>query len=155
MRYIISGMPTSEASYFRGGGVDAYGNIPETGTSDGSGVPCRHCLQMVPKGEGYLIFAYRPFGALQPYAETGPVFLCQRDCTAPPKDTLPGVLRASPDYLIKGYTPDERIKYGTGAIVAQDQITATFSALLRDDALAFVDVRSAKNNCWLARITRP
>lgn len=155
MSYLISGMPTTEASYFRDGGVDAYANTPETGISSDSGVPCRHCLKIVPKGEGYLIFAYRPFGALQPYAETGPVFLCQFDCKATPQENLPDVLHASPDYLIKGYTADERIKYGTGAIVAKEQIKAKLSALLNDDAVAFVDVRSAQNNCWLARVTRP
>ena len=64
------------------------------------------------------------------------------------------MLEASPEYLIKGYTNDERIKYGTGAIVPKENVMPKLSALLTDSNLAFVDIRSAKNNCWLTRVTR-
>ena len=64
------------------------------------------------------------------------------------------MLEASPEYLIKGYTSDERIKYGTGAIVPKENVTRKLSVLLADSNLAFVDIRSAKNNCWLTRVTR-
>lgn len=154
MTYIFSGMPTKEAEAFRTGALDAYGNPPERGVSSGSGVPCRHCMKIVPENEGYLVFAYRPFGALQPYAETGPVFICEANCAAPHKTNVPDVLNASPEYLIKGYTADERIKYGTGSIVAKENTGKKITELLRDDTLAFVDIRSAKNNCWLSRVAR-
>ena len=52
-----------------------------------------------------------------PYAETGPVFLCADLCTAWSDDGVPQILTTSPDYLVKGYTADDRILYGTGAIV--------------------------------------
>ena len=51
-----------------------------------------------------------------PYAETGPVFLCADLCTVW-SDGVPPILTTSPDYLVKGYTADDRILYGTGAIV--------------------------------------
>ncbi len=154
MTHIISGMPSNEAKTFRNGGLDAYGNAPEQGISSGSGVPCRHCLKTVPKGASYLVFAYRPFDGLQPYAETGPVFLCKDACEAPSTGDIPEILKASPTYLIKGYTADQRIKYGTGAIIAQTDATTRIEELLEQGDLSFVDVRSAKNNCWLARATR-
>ncbi len=53
---------------------------PERRTSNGVGVPCRHCLRNVEAGRDYLILAYRPFPALQPYAETGPIFLHAEPC---------------------------------------------------------------------------
>ena len=34
----------------------------------------------IAEGEPYLTLAYRPFPTLQPYAETGPIFLCAKAC---------------------------------------------------------------------------
>lgn len=64
-------MPTTDAEYLWNGGRDAYDRLPETMVSDGPGHPCRHCLQNIDAGEELLVFAYRPFPELQPYAETG------------------------------------------------------------------------------------
>lgn len=150
----LSGMPTDEAHAIRNGAKDVYGNAPEHQISNGIGVPCRHCLKIVPKGAGVLVFAYRPFEGLHPYAETGPVFLCADECQAPTGEALPDALTASAQYLIKGYTVDQRIKYGTGAIVPQAEATAKIAELLDQNDLAFVDVRSASNNCWLMRAER-
>ena len=154
MTYIFSGMSSHEAQAFRAGALDAYDDPPELEISSGTGVPCRHCMKIVPKGKGVLVFAYRPFDTLHPYAETGPIFLCEAECSAPSKTEVPEVLKVSPNYLIKGYTANQRIKYGTGAIVPQPDTDAKLNELLDDPELAFVDIRSAKNNCWLARVTR-
>ena len=101
----------------RTGGPDANGQPAERAISSGIGVPCRSCLRDVPEGDVYLILAARPFPTLHPYAETGPVFLCADPCTAWSDDGVPPILTTSPDYLVKGYTADDRILYGTGAIV--------------------------------------
>ncbi len=154
MTYIFSGLTRKIANAYRAGALDAYGNAAEHGVSSGTGVPCRHCLKIVPEGEGFVALAHRPFGTLQPYAETGPIFICESDCSTPSATEIPQVLEASPEYLIKGYTSDERIKYGTGAIVPKENVTRKLSVLLADSNLAFVDIRSAKNNCWLTRVTR-
>jgi len=144
----------------RAGGPDAHGQPAERGAiSDGAGVPCRHCLRHVPAGAEYLILAHRPFPAPQPYAETGPIFLCAADCTAWPGAVatgagLPPILTTSPDYLLKGYGADHRIRYGTGKVVARDDLADYAESLLADPATAFVDVRSARNNCHLCRIRR-
>ena len=29
-----------------------------------------------------MVLAYRPFATVQPYAETGPIFLCKEECAA-------------------------------------------------------------------------
>jgi hypothetical protein len=71
-------MPTADAEALWNGGTDAYGLKPDTMTSAGPGHPCRHCLANIDEGEELLVFAYRPFPALQPYAETGPIFLHAR-----------------------------------------------------------------------------
>jgi len=137
----------------RAGGADANGQVAEHAISDGAGNPCRSCLRNIPEGADMLILAARPFPTLQPYAETGPIFLCTKDC-APWKDAgVPPILTTSPDYLLKGYSPDHRIVYGTGAIVDRDQLVNTATEVLNDPRVAYVDVRSARNNCFQTRIT--
>ncbi|MBS0565681.1 MAG: DUF1203 domain-containing protein [Proteobacteria bacterium] len=139
----------------RAGAPDANGQPAERGTiSDGQGVPCRHCLRDVPAGAGYLILAHRPFPRPQPYAEVGPVFLCEADCAPWSGAGVPPVLTTSPDYLLKGYGPDDRIRYGTGRVVPRADLAAYAEQLLSDPAVAYVDVRSARNNCFQARIRR-
>lgn len=151
MRY--SGLTQHQAQDLRAGGPDAFGNSAEHAVSDGGGVPCRHCLKIVPKGAPYLIVAHKPFETTQPYSEIGPIFLCSDDC-AVPDGALPEVLNVSPDYLLKAYSADERIIYGTGAITVGPEVAGYAETLMVRDDVAFVDVRSSKNNCWITRITR-
>lgn len=150
-------LPTSEVQALRAGGPDAYGNAPERVRAEGSGNPCRHCLDFVPEGAEMLILAHRPFDALQPYAETGPIFLCA-DCaawdSAGQGDTVPPILTLSPDFLLKGYTVDQRIRYGTGRVTPGDQVASYAADLLSRPEIAFVDIRSARNNCFQLRVTR-
>ncbi len=146
-------LPGDKVGALRNGGRDAYDCAPEHALSDGSGNPCRHCLGFIPRGAGMLVLAYRPFDGLQPYAETGPIFLCADACEPWSGAGVPPIL-ASPAYLLKGYTADQRIRYGTGKIVAKDDITAYAAELLDCDDIAFVDVRSARNNCFQLRIAR-
>ena len=138
----------------RAGGPDAYGNPAEREVSEGVGIPCRSCLQDVPAGREYLILAARPFDSLQPYAETGPIFLCADNCTAWTGSDVPPILGSSPDYLLKGYSSGQRIIYGTGRVVASGQLAAYAEQLFDNAQVAYVDVRSARNNCFQTRITR-
>lgn len=138
----------------RAGGPDAHGQPAERATSAGTGVPCRSCLRDVPDGAAYLILAARPFPAPQPYAETGPIFLCAAACAPWSGDGVPPILATSPDYLMKAYGPDDRIRYGTGAVVPAARIAAEVGARLADPGNAYVDVRSARNNCFLTRARR-
>ncbi len=138
----------------RAGGPDANGQPAEMHVSSGEGTPCRSCMRHVPKGKTYLILAARPFPAPQPYAETGPVFLCADACEPWDGDGVPPILENSPDYLLKGYSADHRIVYGTGQITPSGDILAYVSQLLEDAAIAYVDVRSARNNCFQTRAVR-
>lgn len=138
----------------RAGGPDANGQTAEHAMSDGKGTPCRSCLSNVPSGATMLIVGARPFPAPQPYAETGPIFLCADACTPCAGDVLPPVLSVSPNYLLKAYSADDRIIYGTGQITPSDQIETYAAALFVREDVAYVDVRSACNNCFLTRITR-
>lgn len=149
-------IPTATVRAYQAGGPDANGQVPERAISDGPGTPCRHCLKNVPAGAGMLILAHRPFPAPQPYAEVGPIFLCAdaETCHAPEASAaLPEVL-ASPDYIVRGYSAGDRIVYGTGAVVPTGSIAAEAEARLSDPRVAYVHVRSARNNCYQVRIDR-
>ncbi|MDQ6432960.1 DUF1203 domain-containing protein [Mesorhizobium sp. LHD-90] len=151
----FTALPTDAVRALQRGGADAYGFVPERQISDGHGVPCRHCLRTVADGKSYLILAYRPFPALQPYAETGPIFLCAEECDrAPETDVLPDIFRSTPDYIVRGYGADDRIVYGTGAVTPTQKICGRAHELFERDDIAYLHVRSAKNNCYQCRIER-
>ena len=153
LRFIA--MSTAEARRFQASGADAYGFTPEHRTSDGDGVPCRHCLQDVAAGEDYLVLAYRPFPMLQPYAETGPIFLHAEACErAADANVIPSMLARRKAHLIKGYSSDDRIVYGTGQVVASAELEAEAAKILALTEVSYVHVRSAQNNCYTCRIER-
>jgi hypothetical protein len=144
-------LPTEIVRAYQSGAPDANGQAPERAVSDGGSNPCRHCLKMIPQGAGMLVLAHRPFPAPQPYAEVGPIFLCADACAAGGGDALPEML-ASADYIVRGYGADDRIVYGTGAVVPTARIDAEAAARLNDPRVAYVHVRSARNNCYQVRI---
>ncbi|NOR61953.1 MAG: DUF1203 domain-containing protein [Rhodobacteraceae bacterium] len=140
-------------AHIRQGGTDDYGMPAERAISDGAGNPCRSCLDDVPKGADMLICAARPFPSMQPYAETGPIFLCADNCTPWRGAGVPPALQSSPDYLLKGYSAGHRIVYGTGQITLAADIERVAGEISARDGVVFVDVRSARNNCFQCRIT--
>ena len=150
----FTGLPTDDILAVKAANRDAYGLTPERHLSDGGAYPCRHCLGETPHGEDYLILAHRPFRGLNAYTETGPIFLCAQDCAAyTPSARVPDIL-VSARYLLRGYTADERILYGTGQIVETALLADAARALLHDDRIAFADIRSAANNCFQCRVVR-
>ncbi len=154
MAITFHGLPTAAVTRIRQTMKDSYGEPVEAHISDGEGVPCRHCLEMITTGAAYLILAHRPFLTANPYAETGPIFLCKDDCPAhEPGPELPAILQ-SPGYIVRGYSADERICYGTGKVTPTPDIPAYAAHLLDRPNIAFVDIRSAANNCYQCRVTR-
>lgn len=148
-------LPTDTVRALQRGAPDAYGLAPERRRSDGSGLPCRHCLCHVASGEDYLTLAYRPFPRPQPYAETGPIFLHARECgRADETGDLAPVFAATPDYIVRGYGEDDRIVYGTGGVVPTAGIRARALELLARADVAYLHMRSARNNCYQMRIER-
>ena len=134
---------------------DFYGQPAEQAVSDGAGNPCRHCLSDTPMGQPMLILSYRPFPSDQPYAEVGPIFLCGGTCERyQTSGVLPPILQTSPDFLIKGYGTDDRIVYGTGIVITPDGLIAASERIFADPDVAYIHVRSARNNCYQCKITR-
>lgn len=152
MRPRFEAIPTPTVRELQRGAADANGQSPERKVSDGSGVPCRHCLSLIPEGQEYLVLAFRPFQGINPYAEVGPIFLCAEECeSGTVTDRLPAFL-TSERYILRGYDQAERIVYGTGRVTDTRDILAYGAELLDRDDIAFVHVRSATNNCFHVRV---
>ena len=138
----------------QGGGTDSYGHPGERRIAGEFRVPCRHCLREVDAGDPYLTVAHRPFSGVQPYAETGPIFIHANACDrAPETGDLPPML-SSPAYILRGYDSDERMNYDTAGLVPREQIVERAAEILADPAVAFVHVRSATATCFQCRIER-
>ncbi len=152
MTITFTAMPTQDATHLWAGGSDAYGQHPQERISDGEGYPCRHCLEEIADGDEVLVFAYCPFPELQPYAETGPILLHKEPCRRyEPSAILPPML-TSADYIVRGYDRHDCIVYGTGAVTTTKDISDYAERLLARDDVAYVHVRSARNNCFQCRI---
>jgi hypothetical protein len=154
MPILFTPIPTETVRRYQAGGADANGQPPEQARSDGDGNPCRHCLRFIPKGRGMLILSHRPFPVPQPYAETGPIFLCAELCDAPADRAETPEILSSPDYIMRGYGANDRIVYGTGAVVPADQLGSEAEERLNDPRVAYLHLRSARNNCFQLRIDR-
>ena len=151
---IFSALPTDVTAAYRAGGLDAFGNPPERKVSDGHANPCRHCLCDIPAGEEMLVLAHKPFAGTRPYAEVGPIFLCAAECPRGGGHEFPQVLTTSPDYLIRGYSTDDRIVNGTGVVSPTPELEARLDAIFANPDVAYIHVRSARNNCYQVRVDR-
>jgi hypothetical protein len=150
----IVAMPSETAARFRAGGLDANGQPPERHISDGDGVPCRHCLTDVAKGDPFLILAYRRFPKAQPYAEIGPIFLHADACRRYAEASIPAMFLARKQILIRGYGADDRIVYGTGMVIPSGDLAIAATKLFRRTDVAYAHLRSASNNCFQCRLER-
>jgi len=149
----FTALPTEAVRALRAGGPDANGQPAEHAVSNGGGNPCRHCLDFIPAGAEMLILAHRPFPAPQPYAESGPIFLCADDCRRWEGEGLPPIFRSREgERLVKGYSAEDRIVYGLGKVVPVPMVPDRAGEVLGDPRVAYVHVRSATNNCFTCRI---
>ncbi len=82
-----------------------------------------------------------------------PIFLCAEACAQGGGASLPAML-ASPDYILRGYGADDRILYGSGAVVPTKALIAEAEARFANPAIRYLHIRSARNNCFQCRVER-
>ena len=154
MRLAVRGIDSEFVNLVRSGGTDANGQRALLTKAVGQANPCRHCLQLIAEGDDKLVLAYRPFSALQPYAEVGPIFLHQRECQRFEGEELPGWFAHLQPALIRGYGQDDWIRYETGNVVSGRELGAECERILNGPEVAYVHIRS-KYNCFQCRVDRP
>lgn len=150
---IFTALPQEHVDAIRKGAPDANGQAPKLMIASAD-LPCRVCLGRIRQGESALLVSYRPFRHVQPYAETGPIFIHAEECGVYDVAQVPPVMLNSADYIVRGYDVGNRIVYGTGSVTPTAEITRHAQALLASPAIAYVHVRSARNNCFQCRIDR-
>jgi Protein of unknown function (DUF1203) len=153
MRLLVQGIPSQEARELQAGGSDSNGQPPVRRVAQGLANPCRHCLQLIADGGEKLVLSYRPFAEVQPYAETGPIFLHTHGCTRYESDALPDWFAYLEPAVIRGYGHHDWIRYETGAIIPGKDLTAQCHKILADPEVAYVHIRS-KFNCFQCRVDR-
>lgn len=152
----IVAMPTEHARAYRQGASDANGQLPEKHKSTGFGNPCRHCLQNINAGDDMLVLAYRPFDALQPYAEVGPVFLHAEECERHDEAAgMPGMFKHWGTLLVKGYSANDRIQYHSFRHIPGEEMAQQCAEMLEDKTVEYLHVRTSQYNCFQCRVERP
>lgn len=149
----VSGIATEQAIRLRKLEPDANGQKPVEMISDGKSNPCRHCLGLIAKGDAMLLLAYRPFDELQPYAETGPVFLHKETCERYDSNMMPAWFDHFDPAIIRGYCEAHYIRYDTGKTVPGKNLAIACQNILDDASVAYVHIRS-KFNCFQCRVDR-
>lgn len=109
----VLGISTVAVDGIRRGEPDANGQPALHRVAEGLANPCRHCLDLIAEGSEKLVLAYRPFDSLQPYAETGPIFLHKEPCTPYDRDVLPWWVEYLDPAIVRGYGRDHWIRYDT------------------------------------------
>ncbi|MEH6632888.1 MAG: DUF1203 domain-containing protein [Halopseudomonas aestusnigri] len=149
------GIPSEHAKLLQSGAADENGQTPERMISDGSGYPCRHCLKEIANEGEVLVLSYRPFDGKQPYAESGPVFLHSESCESHHDNgEIPDNIRTQGNTLIRGYSADNKIVYGTGKTVKSETVKQEAIKMFKSDKIAYIHARSTTNNCFTCRIER-
>jgi len=153
MKLAIRGIESDAVERIRRGGPDAHGRPALRRVAEGVANPCRHCLGLIAEGDEKLVLAWRPFDALQPYAECGPIFLHAAPCERFEGDALPGWFDFMEPAVVRGYDRDDWIRYDTGDVVAGPEIAEACRRILADATVAYVHVRS-KFGCFQCRVDR-
>ena len=145
----ILAMPTELAQTYWDGHPDANQQTPEK--LDGGGGPCRHCLSPIDPQKGTLVLAYRPFHCLNPYTETGPIFLCGDTCHRyHPNSGIPPMYSAAPEVMmiVRGYNSESRIQYDAAVVVPARELEKSCIEIVSRPEVAFAHVRYAATNCF-------
>lgn len=153
MMLAVRGLPSGAVDRIRAGGADANGHPALTRLAEGVANPCRHCLELIAEGQEKLVLAYRPFDAVQPYAEIGPIFLHKTSCARYDSESLPTWFDFMDPAIVRGYGNDDWIRYDTGSVVSGKELTGACRRILADRTIAYVHIRS-KFNCFQCRVDR-
>jgi Protein of unknown function (DUF1203) len=138
----------------RAAGVDEHGN-PFTGYPAHGWEPLRCCLRIARRDEQIALIGYRPFIAVSPWAEVGPVYVHAAACAGYPTGVgLPGELRTGPR-MLRGYRADGSLAYDHITHVPDGvDIEAALHRLLAEPDVAEVHVRAVETQCFTYVVSR-
>ena len=94
-----------------------------------------------------------PFDAKQSYAETGPIFLHQKECHHYDSDIFPDWFAFLDPTIIRGYDDKDWIIYETGSVISATDIEKECISILQNKNVTYIHIRS-KFNCFQCKVER-
>lgn len=113
---------------------------------------CRSCLRLTEPGEGFIALSHRPFASQHPFAESGPVYLHERECEPWAR---PG---AWPDefprneVVLRAYGTNEEI--ADARFVGRHAVEEVVAEMLANERVAFLHARNSTYGCFMFRVDR-
>jgi len=143
---------TAVAEKIRRDRVDELGRPVVVEVADGSGYPCRHCLEDAVAGETMLLFGHSPFTTDGPYREIGPIYVHERPCERrEPSGEVPEQLRRRL-LALRAYDTLGRM-VDADVVDGRDMESVLEKMFARED-VAFVHARNARPGCFAVAIYR-
>jgi Protein of unknown function (DUF1203) len=147
----ITSLPQEVASAARQARRDQFGHSLSV-LLDGQPHQCRSCLQLSREDEGVILMAYRPFAASQPYAEVGPVFIHERDCT--PYSLSSAYPAEFPRRAVVLRAYNERDQIVGAQAVGEQRVEEVIARLFDNPATTYLHARNLEYGCYMFRIDR-
>jgi hypothetical protein len=112
---------------------------------------CRACLRLTEPGERHLLLSYTPFESDHAYAETGPIFIHERECEPYAADGYPSEFPHH-DVALRAYRATHEI--ADGRLVGSDRVEDVIHDLFANDGVAYIHARNGGYGCFMFRIDR-
>lgn len=130
---------------------DAFGQ-PVQERHDPQPHQCRVCLRLTAPDEPYLLLSHRPHPVGTLYAETGPVFIHDRECTPySDADRYPAEFPRE-RVVLRAYSAAHAIVTATHA--GKRKVETVIGELLADPKVDYIHARNDTWGCYMFRIER-
>ena len=117
-----------------------------------TGFPCRVSLADAAPGESLVLLNHLHHDVSTPFRASGPVYVREHATRAQPAPgEVPAFLRVRV-LSLRGYSADGMLQQAD--VVDGSGIEGALATLLANEAVAYIDVHSAKPGCFLCRATR-
>lgn len=146
----VSPLPMDFVREIRSTRRDHRGNAVSV-RSDPERHQCRSCLRLTEPGERHLLLSYTPFASDQPYSETGPIFIHERECAPYAEEGYPPEFPHH-DVALRAYTVDHEI--AAARLVGPDRVEDVIGGLFADDRVSYIHARNGGYGCFMFRIDR-
>ena len=151
--FTISALPPDELRRIRASRSDDFGNPFVAEIAEGGGAPLRCCLRECEPGEQIALISYRPFPWLGPYAEVGPVFVHEEECSGYTDASAYPEGFARRRQLLRAYDHEHRISDAIQAVNGE-QAVEILSWLLARPEIDFVHSRNLEWGCYMFSVRR-
>lgn len=144
-------LPPTAAHLARESRRDEFGN-PLSVLRDGERHQCRSCLMLSQPDEGVILMAYQPFASQQPYTESGPIFLHERECQpyADPYNYPQDFPRSA--VVLRAYNDADQIV--AAEPVLERCVEEVIAEMFKDKTIAYLHARNLGYGCYMFRVER-